>query len=310
MINVDFASPSLVLGIALIGCGVALLQVRNMQREVSRDADIVVAAMISIVGSTLIFQGWRLDPLLLLCQALTTSVAFWYGLETFKLRSQVIEEDEGEGPLQQAQLGQIVTAAKLKAAANPADTNHAVVPAPPGHRILTSPDFAQCDGRIVVTTKLLKKFSVVDLYIGTVSAQHEEIAADDDWYSAEVLLPGAAEYVVFNVPESSRRTSIAEACDVRVIDWLPDVGIDKHAIQASTSVGGQLSPAAAGAKINSRLKRLKDVEATSSSDVSTHSERRFDNKLGYKGGDVRRVATVGVALNVTAVLQGLPALAV
>jgi hypothetical protein len=42
--------------------------VRNVQREVSRDADIVVAAMISIVGSTLIFQGWRLDPLLLLCQ--------------------------------------------------------------------------------------------------------------------------------------------------------------------------------------------------------------------------------------------------
>lgn len=41
----------------------------------------------SIVGSTLIFQGWRLDPLLLLCQALTTSVAFWYGLETFRLRS-------------------------------------------------------------------------------------------------------------------------------------------------------------------------------------------------------------------------------
>lgn len=45
-----------------------LWQVRNVQREVSRDADIVVAAMISIVGSTLIFQGWRLDPLLLLCQ--------------------------------------------------------------------------------------------------------------------------------------------------------------------------------------------------------------------------------------------------
>jgi hypothetical protein len=29
MINVDFASPSLVLGIALIGCGVALLQVSS-----------------------------------------------------------------------------------------------------------------------------------------------------------------------------------------------------------------------------------------------------------------------------------------
>ena len=42
---------------------------RNVENKVSRDADIVVAAMISIVGSTLIFQGWRLDPLLLLCQA-------------------------------------------------------------------------------------------------------------------------------------------------------------------------------------------------------------------------------------------------
>ncbi len=62
-------------------------QLRNFQNKVSRDADIVVAAMVSIVGSTLIFQGWRLDPLLLLCQALTTSVAFWYGLETFRLRS-------------------------------------------------------------------------------------------------------------------------------------------------------------------------------------------------------------------------------
>jgi hypothetical protein len=117
MVNVDFASPSLVLGAALIGCGVLLLQVRstvaqissqhermelircycgfvgadmghayklenttvtrvnhahlqmrNMQTQISRDADIVVAAMVSIVGSTLIFQGWRLDPLLLLCQ--------------------------------------------------------------------------------------------------------------------------------------------------------------------------------------------------------------------------------------------------
>lgn len=92
MVNVDFSSPSLVLGAALIGCGVTLLQMRSMQTQISRDADIVVAAMVSIVGSTLIFQGWRLDPLLLLCQALTTSVAFWYGLEAFRLRAKT---DEG-----------------------------------------------------------------------------------------------------------------------------------------------------------------------------------------------------------------------
>lgn len=87
MVNVDFASPSLLLGTGLIGCGVILLNMRSFDNKVSRDADIVVAAMVSIVGSTLIFQGWRLDPLLLLCQALTTSVAFWYGVEAFRLRS-------------------------------------------------------------------------------------------------------------------------------------------------------------------------------------------------------------------------------
>ncbi|KAG1680737.1 hypothetical protein FOA52_008069 [Chlamydomonas sp. UWO 241] len=95
MVNVDFASPSLALGAALIGCGVLLLQIRNMQSNISRDADIVVAAMVSIVGSTLIFQGWRLDPLLLLCQALTTSVAIWYGLEAFRLRSKAVADDGG-----------------------------------------------------------------------------------------------------------------------------------------------------------------------------------------------------------------------
>lgn len=50
--------------------------------------------MLSIVGGTLLFQGWRLDPLLLLCQAMTTSVAFWYGMETLRLRSKQ-ESTEG-----------------------------------------------------------------------------------------------------------------------------------------------------------------------------------------------------------------------
>ena len=70
---------------------------RSFDNKVSRDADIVVAAMVSIVGSTLIFQGWRLDPLLLLCQALTTSVAFWYGVEAFRLRSKEADMVRG-GP--------------------------------------------------------------------------------------------------------------------------------------------------------------------------------------------------------------------
>ncbi|MEW5300187.1 MAG: hypothetical protein WDW38_003026 [Sanguina aurantia] len=87
MVNVDFANPSLVLGVSLIGCSVGLLQLRNMESKMSRDPDIVVAAMISIVGGALIFQGWRLDPLLLLCQALTSSVAFYYAIDVLRMRS-------------------------------------------------------------------------------------------------------------------------------------------------------------------------------------------------------------------------------
>lgn len=106
MINVDFASPALVLGAALIGGGIVLLQLRSIQQKISRDADIVVAAMVSIVGSTLIFQGWRLDPLLLLCQALTTAVAVWYGLEAFKLRSKEVEQEERQQALVAEQLAE------------------------------------------------------------------------------------------------------------------------------------------------------------------------------------------------------------
>lgn len=128
MVNVDFSSPSFVLGAVLVGIAVTLLQVRGnsaahplnlslsactlrtsflsiatltstcacwlwllqlrkMSTRLSQDADIVVAAVLSVIGATLIFQGWRLDPLLLLSQTLTTGVALFYGVETFRLRS-------------------------------------------------------------------------------------------------------------------------------------------------------------------------------------------------------------------------------
>jgi hypothetical protein len=35
MVNVDFASPSLVLGVTLIGCGIALLQVSLLAHKAS-----------------------------------------------------------------------------------------------------------------------------------------------------------------------------------------------------------------------------------------------------------------------------------
>lgn len=99
MVNVDFSSPSFVLGAVLVGIAVTLLQLRKMSTRLSQDADIVVAAVVSVVGATLIFQGWRLDPLLLLSQTLTTGVAVFYGAEAFMLRGKAATET----PLQQQQ---------------------------------------------------------------------------------------------------------------------------------------------------------------------------------------------------------------
>lgn len=43
--------------------------------------------MIIVTGGALVFQGWRLDPLLLLCQLMTCAVATAFALETISLRS-------------------------------------------------------------------------------------------------------------------------------------------------------------------------------------------------------------------------------
>jgi hypothetical protein len=39
------------------------------------------------------FDVWCCAVLWLCLQALTTSVAFWYGLEAFKLRAEVVQEE-------------------------------------------------------------------------------------------------------------------------------------------------------------------------------------------------------------------------
>lgn len=89
MINIDISSPSLVLGVTLIASGVGLLSIRKSNPIISRDSDVVLASLVTVTGGALVFQGWRLDPLLLLCQLMTCSVASWFALESLNLRSQI-----------------------------------------------------------------------------------------------------------------------------------------------------------------------------------------------------------------------------
>lgn len=93
MVNVD-VSPSVILGVGLIGAGVSLWQIRQVKPWISKDYDVVVSCVSLLVGGILIFQGWRLDPLLLFGQLMTTGAALSFAVEALRLRSELYENEE------------------------------------------------------------------------------------------------------------------------------------------------------------------------------------------------------------------------
>lgn len=93
MVNVD-VSPSVILGVGLIGSGVSLWQIRQSKPWISKDYDVVISCISLLVGGILIFQGWRLDPLLLFGQLMTTGAALSFAVEALRLRNEVYEQDE------------------------------------------------------------------------------------------------------------------------------------------------------------------------------------------------------------------------
>ncbi len=55
MVNVDF-TPSLVLGLGMIGGGLGLYQVRLSRPWISRDYDVVISSISILTGGILVFQ--------------------------------------------------------------------------------------------------------------------------------------------------------------------------------------------------------------------------------------------------------------
>ena len=95
MVNVD-VSPSVILGVGLIGSGVSLWQIRQTKPWISKDYDVVVSCISLLVGGILIFQGWRLDPLLLFGQLMTTGAALSFAVEALRLRNVLYKQEERE----------------------------------------------------------------------------------------------------------------------------------------------------------------------------------------------------------------------
>ncbi|HEY9907964.1 MAG TPA: Ycf66 family protein [Thermosynechococcaceae cyanobacterium] len=91
--QVNIGSPvTTILGLALASSGVALYALRSLRPRLARDYDIFFSAVALLCGCILIFQGWRLDPILLFGQVLLTGTAVFFAVEGIRLRGITTEQ--------------------------------------------------------------------------------------------------------------------------------------------------------------------------------------------------------------------------
>ncbi len=85
MVNLGLNLSSL-LGIILAVAGAGLYFLRSWRPKLARDHDIFFAAVGLLCGGILLFQGWRLDPILAFGQFMLTGSAIFFAAESIKLR--------------------------------------------------------------------------------------------------------------------------------------------------------------------------------------------------------------------------------
>ena len=89
MIHIEFG-PSTIVGIGLAIVGILLYILRTKRPGISRDYDLFFSSIGLLCGGILMFQGWRLDPILLLCQLLSSGTAIFFIAESVWLRNRKI----------------------------------------------------------------------------------------------------------------------------------------------------------------------------------------------------------------------------
>ncbi|CCH65140.1 Ribonucleases G and E [Richelia intracellularis HM01] len=91
--QVNFGTNSAsILGIFLAVAGASLYFLRSIRPELSRDQDIFFAAVGLLCGFILIFQGWRLDPILQFGQLLLVGTTVYFAFESIRLRGIATEQ--------------------------------------------------------------------------------------------------------------------------------------------------------------------------------------------------------------------------
>lgn len=97
MINSSFGLGS-ILGIILVLSGVGLYLLRTLRPTLARDQDIFFAAIALLCGGILVFQSWRLDPILQFAQFLSGASAIWFAVEAIRLRGITTEQAKRTAP--------------------------------------------------------------------------------------------------------------------------------------------------------------------------------------------------------------------
>ena len=85
MINIIFY-PNVILALLLIGWGFFIYFLRFYKSEIARESDIILSTIASLCGGVLLFQGWRLDPLLFTSYFLLIATLIFFSIELLQLR--------------------------------------------------------------------------------------------------------------------------------------------------------------------------------------------------------------------------------
>lgn len=81
-----------ILGLFLAVAGAGLFFLRSIRPELARDYDIFFAAVGLLCGIILLFNGWRLDPILQFGQFLLTGTAVFFAFESIRMRGVATEQ--------------------------------------------------------------------------------------------------------------------------------------------------------------------------------------------------------------------------
>jgi hypothetical protein len=88
-----------ILGIVLALSGVGLYFLRTVRPNLAREHDIFFAAVALLCGGILLFQSWRLDPILQFAQFLSIGSAIWFAYEAIRLRGIATEQAKRSTPM-------------------------------------------------------------------------------------------------------------------------------------------------------------------------------------------------------------------